>query len=100
MRMLNLAENRGSRGFTFDDLAEIAVRAGVDADAVGRWLAESRDSGELVLLPPDTLSDGTVLGPQRFCLTKHAPSGGHACGRGCDAESGSEPAQHHSLPAV
>ncbi len=97
MRLQDLAERRGSRGFTFDDLAEAAVECGADADAVGVWLADNRESGDLVLLAPDTLSDGTVLGPQRFCLAKHAPRGGHECRYGRDAES--ETSQHHELPA-
>lgn len=98
MRLRDFAVARGGLGFTFDDLAEAALAGRVDADAVGRWLAEGRESGELVLLAPDTLSDGTLLGPQRFCLAACAPRGGHECRHGRDA--GSEPAEHHELPAV
>ena len=97
MRLMDLAHQRGSRGFTFDDLAEVAVQSGADADAVGAWLSDSRESGELVLMPPDTLSDGTVLGPQRFCLAVHAPAGGHACCHGSDAEGEPEAAGYYEL---
>lgn len=96
MRLRDLAEKRGSRGFTFDDLAEAAVAGGAGADEVGAWLADGRDSGELVLMPPDTLSDGTVLGPQRFCLAVHASSGGHACCH-ADAEGDGEMAGYYEL---
>lgn len=84
-RLSSLAEERGARGFTFDDLAAVAVEAGVDARQVATWLREGRESGLLADLGQETLSDGTVIGPQRFALAaavEQPRSGSHACGNG------------------
>jgi hypothetical protein len=67
-RLVELAEKRGSQGFTFDDLAAAAVEIGATADEVARCLAHARETGYLADLGADTLSDGTVIGPQRFSL--------------------------------
>ena len=80
-RLTDLARRRGAAGFTFDDLAE-AVVGDLTADDLVAWLAEGRRSGLLADLGSDMLSDGTVIGPQRYCLAAFAPQGGHICDRG------------------
>jgi hypothetical protein len=79
-RLTDYARKRGPRGFTFDDLAEEVVDTGLGADEISAWLMEGRRSGLLADLGSEQLSDGTVIGPQRYCLAALAPQGGHICG--------------------
>lgn len=88
-RLEAYATRRGKGGFAFDDIAEAGLAMGASAQDIMDWLAAGRESGEIVALEPDELSDGTVLGPQRFCLAsvlepRHSRGAG---GRypGCDA---------------
>ena len=81
-QLTDVARRRGSLGFTFDDLAEAVVEMGLGADELSTWLSEGRRSGLLADLGSETLSDGTVIGPQRYCLAAFAPQGGHICDRG------------------
>ena len=79
-RLTDFARRRGPQGFTFDDLAEAVAGASVGADELTAWLADGRRSGLLADLGSESLSDGTVIGPQRYCLAALAPQGGHICG--------------------
>lgn len=86
-RLGDLATKRGAQGFTFDDLAEAVAGSGADADQVATWLAEGRESGLLVDLGSDRLSDGTVIGPKRFALAAAAPHAGRVCRQGGEPDA-------------
>lgn len=67
-RLERLAEQRGQDGFTFDDMA---VTAGPERSSLGdlaEWLAGAHASGYLLDLGYETESDGTIVGPRRYCL--------------------------------
>lgn len=89
-RLGDFARERAARGFTFDDLAEAIVGSDWDADTLAAWLSRGRASGFLADLGSETLSDGTVIGPQRFCLAEFAPHGGRICRHGAP-ETDEEP---------
>jgi hypothetical protein len=86
-RLGDFARERGATGFTFDDLAEAVAGAGWGAGELAAWLAAGRESGMLADLGSETLSDGTVLGPRRYCLAAFAPRGGHVCHQGRDPDA-------------
>lgn len=59
---------------------------GASADELARWLAGAHESGYLAVLGSETLSDGTVIGPQRYCLAsaldrERQGGSGHSAGR-------------------
>ncbi|MFL5844979.1 MAG: hypothetical protein ACJ762_09825 [Solirubrobacteraceae bacterium] len=86
-RLGELARRRGAAGFTFDDLAEAVAGSATDSDTLTAWLEDGRESGLLVDLGSETLSDGTVIGPQRFCLAAAAPRAGRVCPQGSEPDA-------------
>jgi serine/threonine-protein kinase RsbW len=66
------ARGCGAAGFTFDDLCRSALGDERSLADAADWLARSNASGDLLDLGSETLSDGTPLGPRRYCLAKEA----------------------------
>lgn len=82
-RLTDFARRRGPQGFTYDDLAAaVADDRDIGADDLSTWLSAGRRSGMLADLGSEALTDGSVVGPQRYCVAALAPQGGHICDRG------------------
>ena len=67
--LANVAVRRGSRGFTFDDLARASRQHGGRVSDLAEWLAQGRSSGFLEDLGFDADAGLQVLGPRRYRIT-------------------------------
>lgn len=65
-----VAQRRGSRGFTFDDLARAATHHRGTFSDLAEWLAQARSSGFLEDLGFDEETDLGVRGPRRYRLAQ------------------------------
>ena len=72
--LATMARRRGTRGFTFDDLAEIGRRYRATIGNVADWLARARSTGLVEELGFDRGINGVAgpaaLGPRRYRLAQ------------------------------
>jgi hypothetical protein len=66
--LAGVALRRGSRGFTFDDLARAGIEQGATLGEVAEWLAQARSTGFLAELGFDAGIGGVGAGPRRYRL--------------------------------
>lgn len=68
--LANVAVRKGSRGFTFEDLARAARAARVSISAVTDWLADARSTGFVAEMGFDPGVGEERFGPRRYCLNR------------------------------
>lgn len=67
--LATMARRRGTRGFTFDDLAGIGHRYRATIGSIADWLAQARSTGLVEELGFDRGIGGpSALGPRRYRL--------------------------------